>query len=319
MGAFLLLCLSIVFFRFIKAKSLKEYVFSSFIAIILLLPTPIIDSTIFFLAFAILLVISLVFILASHKNKSSISKSVYLLNFQLFYTFLFRSVVPTQAAKLNSRFFSSQFTRHSVKQATQHNGSNISTVTASSNPTIEVSTIGGSLSRQIENYTQNTGTVYVRESLLKSGLDFFKQNPLFGSGPGGFQKLMESSQHHIQQTLRVTSPHNFLIELLVHYGLLIFVPALIVFFYMINMSVKKIRAELKARSPGRGVLALLMLITFAMAGIMPSGYIRLTPVWLFFIAAASTLELNSDFAAESTNYLFRMSRKRLGIFRGLPW
>lgn len=73
---------------------------------------------------------------------------------------------------------------------------------------------------QIETLGSGDSSISTRKQLLISGLNIFKENPLFGVGPGNIEFFMPVVGDKV---------HNFWLEILVNYGLFIFIGFLFFF------------------------------------------------------------------------------------------
>lgn len=272
--AFLLMCLAILLYRFIQVKTVKEYLLCTITAIILLSPTPICNSTIFYIAFAFLILISIVLLLCFRNNK----KGTGLAFFELIYQFPMCTLVKFVAGRMNTLYFSDKINK-------QLPGNEDSLLDAN-NKILE-----DSLLSQLAASQAGYGTIHIRYWLIRAGIDFFTQSPWIGCGPGGFRKLIKSNQSYLMQTRNIIDPHNFFIELLCQYGIFFFLAYISILVFMLVLIFKRLIREIRDHTPGRGVLALLLLVAFVFVSILPSGFIRLTPIWLFFFCLVSTLEL----------------------------
>lgn len=287
LSAFLLICLAVVIYRFITAKTKKEYILCSVTALILLSPTPVANSTIFFMAFGLLVVIAFLFILCCRNGtkKQRISKSVGLAAFEGLYMFPLCGAIKFLANKLNTAYFSGKIEEFLATHQTD--SSAILDQLINKNTGAMTDTLLNQLSANQAGY----GTIHIRWWLIRAGLDFSSQHLFLGCGPAGFRKLMDGNAVYAPQTRNIVDPHNFYIELLAQYGIFFFLAYLGILFSMLAVSVKRMLAEIKAGAPGKGVLVLLLLIAFSCAAIMPSGFIRFTPIWLPFFITVSAFEI----------------------------
>lgn len=68
---------------------------------------------------------------------------------------------------------------------------------------------------------QGGGSAAIRLNLAKNGLVFLSESYGLGAGPGSFEHLMLAGAGHYP-TERIVNPHNFWIEILAQYGVLVF-------------------------------------------------------------------------------------------------
>ena len=85
------------------------------------------------------------------------------------------------------------------------------------------------------------------------------------------------------------SPHCFYTELLSQYGIILFSAYMAIILYLVIRSLILTRRELREGRPGRGVICLLLTVMFSAVIIMPSGIIRLTPIWIFLLLTVCVL------------------------------
>ncbi len=285
LSTFLLMCLAIMGYRFLKASTAKEYIVCGVITFILLSPTPISNSTIFYIAFLLLLIIVLFFALLLHTNvKIKLKRTIQIIFSGLIYLFPFNYLIKFAGLKLNSMYFSAKieeyFKTHTIDP-------NIPFVPPNEQ---NANALNDSLMSQLAADQAGYGTIHIRSWLIRAGFDFFAQNPLLGCGPAGFRKMMEQNPAYLEQTRSIVDPHNFYIELLSQYGIAFFAAYIGFVIYMFVKSIKQIFHEMRAGMPGRGVLVFLILTAFLFAGIIPSGFIRFIPVWIPFFLCVITSE-----------------------------
>lgn len=84
-------------------------------------------------------------------------------------------------------------------------------------------------------------SISVRKNLIYNGLEFTKNSGLMGVGAGGFRSLMQGKAAY--PTEGIHTPHNYVIEILSQYGIIIFLLFCFIFiyiFYILWHSYKKI-------------------------------------------------------------------------------
>lgn len=300
-AAFTLACLSLVAFRFVNARTKKEYAQCAVTALVLLSPIPVINSTIFNLVFIILLVVTGVFAGLCRNNilVKRLIRCAGAAVYALLYLLPFSSIAMAVSKGLNTAYFTA------IARAYLTQNSTAPTVTVGADTTVPVTEMttpfvdndvgmNDTLASQITAAQAGYGTIHIRTWLIRAGLDFFTQSPLVGFGPGGFRVKMMESHDYREQTRGIVDPHNFYIELLVQYGGVMFLAYAAIVFYMLIAAFKRALVELKTGKAGNGVLTILLLGTFSIAALMPSGFIRLTPMWPFFLFAVLAFSHRND-------------------------
>lgn len=289
-AAFTLACLSLVAFRFINARTKKEYAECVVIALLLLSPIPVINSTIFDLAFLVLLAVTLVFagLCRDHSGVKKLSKCAGTVLFGFVYLLPFSMLMRTIGKGLNTAFFTARARAYLTQTSTSPTVGADPTlpIPELTNPFVENDVgMSDTLTSQITAAQAGYGTIHIRMWLIRAGLRFFSESPIIGFGPGSFRVKMAENHDYREQTRGIVDPHNFYLELLVQYGGVMFLAYAAIVFYMLIAAFKKALGELKAGKAGNGVLTILLLGTFSIAALMPSGFIRLTAMWPFFLFA----------------------------------
>lgn len=289
-AAFTLTCLALVSFWFINARTKKEYVECVVIALLLLSPIPVINSTIFNLAFLVLLAVTVFFegICRNHSGMKKLLKCAGSVLFAFVYLLPFSVLARSIGKGLNTAYFTARaraYLQQTSTIPTEGTGATIP-IPEMTNPFVDNDVgMSDTLASQVTAAQAGYGTIHIRMWLIRAGLDFFSQSPLIGFGPGSFRDKMAAHHDYREQTRGIVDPHNFYIELLVQYGGVVFLAYAAIVFYMLIASFKKALAELKAGKAGNSVLTILLLGTFSITALMPSGFIRLTAIWPFFLLA----------------------------------
>ncbi len=127
-----------------------------------------------------------------------------------------------------------------------------------------------------------------RKELLYQGKTYFFSNMFSGNGAGGFTKNMERyNQSKESENLKVvTNAHNFIIELLVDFGLLILVPIFMIFINLIR--------HLKSKNKTYWLLSFLLGIGFMAGSIMVSSLVYFLPFYLFFFLCYIVVTAEND-------------------------
>lgn len=108
-----------------------------------------------------------------------------------------------------------------------------------------------------------------RSRLLSSGLDALTRSGFIGVGAGNFQPIMDNVYH-----LKLTSAHNFFLEVGVQYGIIIFILFLGLFVRILTNT--KTNTEKSVR-----FITFASIITFPMSSIINSGYLLNVWVWIY--------------------------------------
>lgn len=318
LASFFLLCLAIVAFWTIKAKTGKELAACGIIAIVLLSPAPNINSTIFNISFLVLLAITfLCAIIQRDENYfRRIAKSAGSILLAVFYLIPFSACITTVGRWMNYAYFTKKIQKvaeqnavqnpHQVAETTESIVATQVTETSlpsdaateypipTTLPQEDASATADTLMTQLAAAQEGYGTIHIRLWLIRAGWDFFCQRPLLGWGPGSFRDKMQENRHYYLETRAITDPHNFYIEVLAQYGGILFIWYMGLVIYMLIKSVKRALSELKTKTAGTGVCATMLLIMFSIAVIIPSSSIRLSPLWVFFILAVCAMSCDSS-------------------------
>lgn len=133
----------------------------------------------------------------------------------------------------------------------------------------------------------NSGSLFQRVNLIRNGIYFLFSKAGFGVGAGNFEYYM--SNFAIYDTEGYINPTNWWLEILVNYGIFIFV-GYIIFYLSIIWKLRKIYYEKPSRNEKIICEGLLVsLIGFSFASISPSSMIVFRPQWLLFAFALTYL------------------------------
>lgn len=272
-AAYTLMCLSILVYRLIRAETKKELTVNLAILLVLLIPVPIINSTIFNLAFALLLIIAIMLV-CRMRAKGRLWKSLGAAAVSIVYYFPLSALV-----RRVDRALSILYQNYLEKKY-----ADLPIPTLPDDFVLEDT---DTLISQIETAIEGYGTIHIRLWLMKAGLDFFSQHPLIGCGPGGFARLMRRNLEYYTETRGNVNPHNVYIEVLAQYGIIIFLLYMGLLVRMLVQAIRGMKAEIRLGKAGNGMLAFLILVMFLIAGILPSSIMRMFALWLFYIFAVS--------------------------------
>jgi len=144
--------------------------------------------------------------------------------------------------------------------------------------------ITSTISEQIESVTSPWSLTYgstgVRINLIKNSLVFLGRTAGFGVGAGNAEYWMKNFQ--IYNTYGITNPHNWWDEILVDYGIFIFM-GYILFYLRLIAGLYRIHRRLGDRTEKMICEALLVaLVGFSLASISSSSIMDLRPQWFLF-------------------------------------
>ena len=149
------------------------------------------------------------------------------------------------------------------------------------------SQIGGELNSVVSQTGLRTGSIGVRMNLVRNGLLFLYYTIGFGVGAGNAEYYMANFAKYY--TAGITNPHNWWLEILVDYGILVFV-GYIIFYVGIIRNLWKIYRKKQTREEKMICEALLVsLVGFFFASISSSSIMAFKPQWLLFAFALTYL------------------------------
>jgi hypothetical protein len=134
-----------------------------------------------------------------------------------------------------------------------------------------------------------------RMALMRSGLDYWKTQPVFGRGAGSLTAFYaeQNKQSQIIEGKTVTvSPHNFILEVMVDFGLIVLLP--IGWFLVCAF-----KASRKLNSEQKMVL-LLFVIAIGSGTIMVSSLVYFLPFYLFLFLTAISLLFSDTTSLQNT-------------------
>jgi teichuronic acid biosynthesis protein TuaE len=128
-----------------------------------------------------------------------------------------------------------------------------------------------------------SGSLLIRVNLIRNGLEFLYSTAGFGVGAGNAEYWMAHSS--IFETYGILNPHNWWLEILINYGIFIFM-GYTVFYLFIIRSLLSIYREIKNVGDKMICEALLVsLVGFFFASISSSSIMALEIQWLLFAFA----------------------------------
>jgi len=149
------------------------------------------------------------------------------------------------------------------------------------------SQITGELNSIVSQTEQITSSVGVRMNLVRNGLLFVYSTVGFGVGAGNSEYYMANFSQY--NTAGVTDPHNWWLEILVNYGIFVFI-GYVIFYMGIIRNLWKIYRIKQTREEKMICEALLVsLVGFFFASISSSSIMAFKPQWLLFAFALTYL------------------------------
>lgn len=296
LASILFLCLALVGNFFLHAKSQKKEAICFGIMLLLLLPTPMISSTIFELCFCFLTVLLMVLVFFFHRRnrRTMVRKLFFLLALLALYQLVYLPLIRWTFIRLNSLYYDSLI-RTYLQTHPMAGLENLDLEILGNNTVYATDSFGS----QIKNFGNGYGTIHYRFWLIVAGLSFFLSHPILGVGPGNYRSMLESNAYFFQQTSGIIDPHNFYMELLSQYGLLFFLPMLYFYVKLFLHGLHLIRRREGRDQRYFGSLLLLLLICCALICVLPSSMLRFSAFWLFFIALVLAADLTPTGAAEA--------------------
>ena len=139
----------------------------------------------------------------------------------------------------------------------------------------------------------------VRKNLIKNGLYFTAQSAGFGVGAGNVEYYME--KYSIYPVGRTKNIHNWWVEILVNYGVFIFI-GYVIMYISLFLNLWRVYRRIQTGTEKMICEALLMgLVSFFMASISSSSIIAFAPQWIFFGFALAFLNYTRIKALERLN------------------
>ena len=279
LAAFLLLCLCILLARILRRRPRRFTLPDGLMLLALLLPTPVMSSSIFQIALVVLAGILLVILIGlyRHRRKTLAGLCIGIPAALALYLVPFQRLVVKAGQALNSLYYAGVIRRAG--------GTGVDPNAAAKTDTIidQFNTAAG-----------GGGTIHIRMWLARVGGELFAQRPLFGGGPGGFRTFINAHPAYLQETRQIVDPHNYFVELLSEYGLVVFLPFAALLISLLARSIRRVAWEIRQDRPDTGVLCLLLTAAFLFAAVMPSSIIRISPIWLPLLLACAACDHGTE-------------------------
>lgn len=149
------------------------------------------------------------------------------------------------------------------------------------------SQIGVELNSIVSQAKLKTGSIDIRINLVRNGLLFLYSTAGFGVGAGNYEYYMANFAQY--STAGILNPHNWWLEILINYGILIFI-GYIIFYIGIIQNLWKIYRLTSTREEKIICEALLVsLMGFFFASISASSIMTFEPQWLLIAFALAFL------------------------------
>jgi hypothetical protein len=127
------------------------------------------------------------------------------------------------------------------------------------------------ISAKLDSLEISDGSIAIRKNLILNGLEFIKEKPIFGIGPGNYVK--RHMDHDVRyKTSTVTSAHNFVIEIISQFGIFAWTYFGIFFILIVR--------TLKSTSHLNKKYIFLFYVIVPVLWMMPSSYLYLDINWL---------------------------------------
>jgi len=145
----------------------------------------------------------------------------------------------------------------------------------------------GELNSIVSQTESRTGSIDVRIDLVRNGLLFLYSTVGFGVGAGNAEYYMDNFSKY--NTAGITNPHNWWLEILINYGVFIFI-GYVIFYMGIIRNLWKLYHEKQTKEEKMICEALLVsLVGFFFASISSSSIMAFKPQWLLFAFALTYL------------------------------
>lgn len=145
-------------------------------------------------------------------------------------------------------------------------------------------------------FSDRIGSDSVRVSLIKNGLQFLAQTLGFGTGAGNIEYWMINFAKY--PTSGVNNIHNWWLEIMVGYGIGIFILYLIFYFKIIIDMLRKYRNSLNNKDTTISLGILCAMIGFIVGGISSSSNISSEWLWVFWSIVIAYQGIYNDKSVE---------------------
>lgn len=133
----------------------------------------------------------------------------------------------------------------------------------------------------------------VRKYLMLNGLNFLKDSHYLGVGAGNIEPLMENAPK-----VNKVNMHNWWLEILVNFGVLIFVLYMVLYVWMLwrllQLARRNISPQISPLVRWGAVSSLASLTGFIFGGVAPSTAIHYTPMWICYGIGLAVIMLGEN-------------------------
>jgi teichuronic acid biosynthesis protein TuaE len=145
--------------------------------------------------------------------------------------------------------------------------------------------IAGRVVKVILNFNFNTegGSEFIRVNLILNGFRFLTDTFGFGTGAGNIEYWM--TNHSFFNTYGITNMHNWWMEILTGYGVIIFALYIVFFFRMLRDVLEIHRTSDRMREKTVAIGIFCCIITFTVSSVSSSSIIPAEWLWVFWAIA----------------------------------
>jgi len=129
----------------------------------------------------------------------------------------------------------------------------------------------------------NYGSDYIRFNLIRNGLHFLSETLFMGTGAGGIEHWMITDLKY--DTLGITNIHNWWMEVLVGYGIFVFLGYLLFYFKLFLDMFRTFRTKKRKEEMYISLAMIGVLVSFVIGSISSSSNIDSYSIWVFFAIA----------------------------------
>ncbi len=135
-----------------------------------------------------------------------------------------------------------------------------------------------------------TGSIGIRINLIRNGFSFLLSTWGFGVGAGNFESWMQTRA--LYGTKNIINTHNWFLEVLVNYGIYIFIGYVVFYWSMLKKTYQVLRThwnDPKMRLVGVAILG--SLVGLLLASMAPSSVVAFKPHWLIHALGLSYINI----------------------------
>lgn len=274
LSAFLLIVSTILIWQMLYEENKKKYCVQCAQLIIVICPAIVADSTIFRLGIILITIIACVFFSINNAvGKRKVCKCGIQIAIPFMFCYVLKKFVRAVCIIISLKVFNqdSQVSDIVLKRLIKGDG----------------------IMEQLQN--SGMGTVTMRKNLLIYGIDAGRESPFWGNGANSFLNIFKQNTFYLEKTGGMVNPHNFLIEIFVQYGgisAILLLLICIVACYIAGKGAFSLKFKNDERYD-RGLI-LIMLISFAITTVMPSGFFKCIVYFIPLFFAVIGIDCNRD-------------------------